>query len=144
MISDLASTLQNMSAPIETRLKMLGQAIDVFDQIDATGRRGFDPGQTAVQVRAEIRTELALARALGELGDPKGAIQKTEMAKRKSERLRALDASNPENELSMANSLLEKSRAELKAGDTKSATMTIGQSLDRLRNLGGPPLSDNL
>jgi serine/threonine protein kinase len=144
VISDLASTLQYMSAPIEHRLKTLNQAVEVFDRIDATGRSGFDPGQTAVQLRAEIRTELALARALGELGDPQGAIQRAEMAKRKSERLRALDASNPENELLMANSLLEKSRAELKAGDTKSATMTIGQSLDRLRSLGGRPLSDNL
>jgi serine/threonine protein kinase len=144
MISDLASTLQNMSAPIETRLKMLGQAIDVFDQIDATGRRGFDPGQTAVQVRAEIRTELALARALGELGDPQGAIQRAEMAERKSERLMALDASSPENELLMANSLLEKSRAELKAGDMTAAAMTVAQSLDRLRGLARRSLSGNL
>jgi tetratricopeptide (TPR) repeat protein len=44
----------------------------------------------------------------------------------------------------MANSLLEKSRAESKAGDTTAAAMTIGQSLDRLRGLAGRPLSDNL
>src|SRR5262249_43557269 len=87
MISDLALTLQTLSAPIETRLKMLSQAVEVFDRIDATSRSGFDPGQTAVQVRAEIRTELALARALGELGDPRGAIQRADMAERRSEKL---------------------------------------------------------
>jgi tetratricopeptide (TPR) repeat protein len=118
--------------------------VEVFDRIDATGRSRFDPGQTAVQVRAEIRTELALARALGELGDPQGAIQRIRLAERRSEKLLALDASNPENELIIANSLLEKSRAESKAGDTNAATMTIGQSLDRLRRLARRPLNDNL
>ncbi|MBV8226470.1 MAG: serine/threonine protein kinase, partial [Verrucomicrobia bacterium] len=125
MISDLASTLQNMSAPVEHRLKMLNQAVDVFDRIDASSRGGFDPGQTGIQVRAEIRTELALARALGELGDPQGAIRRADLARRRSEKLLALDASDPENELIMANSLLEKSRAESKAGDATAATMTI-------------------
>ena len=144
MISDLASTLQYMSGPIEHRLKTLNQAVEVFDRIDATGRSGFDPGQTAVQLRAEIRTELALACALGELGDPQGAIQRVHLAERRSEKLLALDASNPENELIMANSLLEKSRAESKAGDTKAATMTIGKAIDRLRGLAGRPLNDNL
>jgi serine/threonine protein kinase/tetratricopeptide (TPR) repeat protein len=144
IISDLASTLQNMSAPIETRLKMLNQAVEVFDRIDATSRGGFDPGQTAVQVRAEIRTDLALARALGELDDPQGAIQRADIAERRSEKLLAFDASNPENELAMANSLLEKSRAESKAGDRTAAAMTIEQSLDRLRGLGGRPLNDSL
>ncbi|HYZ73188.1 MAG TPA: serine/threonine-protein kinase [Chthoniobacterales bacterium] len=144
MISDLASTLQYMSAPIEHRLKMLNQAVEVFDRIEATSRSGFDPGHTAVQVRAEIRTELALARALGELGDSEGAVQRVDLAERRSEKLLALDAADPENQLIMANSLLEKSRTESKAGDTTAAAMTIGQSLDRLRGLAGRSLSDHL
>ena len=144
MISDLASMLQNMSAPIETRLKMLNQAVEVFDRIDATSRSGFDPGQTAVQVRAEIRTDLALARALGELGDPQGAIQRADMAERRSEKLLALHASDPENQLIMADSLLEKSRAESRAGDRTAATRTIERSVDRLRGLAGRPLLDGL
>jgi serine/threonine protein kinase len=137
MISDLASTLQNMSAPIETRLKMLNQAVEVFDRIDATSRSGFDPGQTAVQVRAEIRTDLALARALGELGDPQGAIQRADMAERRSEKLLALHASDPENQLIMANSLLEKSRAELKARELTTAPEVLEQAIYGLRALGG-------
>jgi serine/threonine protein kinase len=144
MISDLASTLQNMSAPIETRLKMLNQAVQVFDRIDATSRSGFDPGQTGVQVRAEIRTELALARALGELGNPQAAIQRADMAGRRSEKLLALDASNPENELAMANSLLEKSRAESKTGDAETATMIVDQAIDRFRRLTGRALNDSV
>jgi eukaryotic-like serine/threonine-protein kinase len=144
MISDLASTLQNMSAPVEHRLKMLNQAVEVFDRIDASSRTGFDPGHTGVQVRAEIRAELALARALGELGDPQGAIQRSALAERKSEKLLALDTSNPENELIVANSLLEKSRAESKAGDAKAATITIGQAINRFRGLADRPLSDSL
>src|SRR5246127_3019346 len=106
MISDLASTLQNMSAPIETRLKMLNQAVQVFDRIDATGRDGFDPGQTAVQVRAEIRTELTLARALEELGNSQAAIHQAEMAQSRAERLSASDASEPENQIVTADALL--------------------------------------
>jgi eukaryotic-like serine/threonine-protein kinase len=138
MISDLASTLQNMSAPIETRLKMLNQAVEVFDRIDATSRGGFDPGQTAVQVRAEIRTDLALARALTELGDPLGAIQRADVAERKSEKLLALGApSDPENQLIMANSQLEKSRAELKARELKTAPEVLEQAIHGLRVLDG-------
>jgi serine/threonine protein kinase len=144
MISDLASTLQNMSAPVEHRLKMLNQAVEVFDRIDASSRGGFDPGQTGIQVRAEIRTELALARALGELGDPQGAVRRADIAERRSEKLLALDSSSPENELIMANSLLEKSKAASKVRNTTVAISTIEQSLDRLRGLADRPLNDSL
>jgi tetratricopeptide (TPR) repeat protein len=141
MISDLASTLQYMSAPIEHRLKMLNQAVEVFDRIEATSRGGFDPGQTVAQLRAEIRTDLALARALGELGDPQGAIQRADLAERRSDKLLALHASDPENQLIMANSLLEKSRAELKARELKTASEVLEQAIHGLRGLDGLELA---
>jgi serine/threonine protein kinase len=144
VVSELASTLEYMSAPIEHRLKTLNQAVEVFDRIDASSRSGFDPGQTVAQLRAEIRTDLALTRALGELGDPNGAIQRVDLAERRSEKLLALDASDPENQLIMADSLLEKSRAESRAGDRTAATRTIERSVDRLRSLAGRPLLDGL
>jgi serine/threonine protein kinase len=137
MISELASTLQYMSAPVEHRLKALNQAVEVFDRIDATGRSGFDPGQTVAQLQAEIRTDLALARALGELGDPQAAIQRADMAERRSYKLLALHSFDPENQLIMANSLLEKSRAELKARDFRIAPEVLEQAIHELRALDG-------
>jgi eukaryotic-like serine/threonine-protein kinase len=144
VISDLASTLQNMSAPIETRLKMLNQAIQVFDRIDATSRDGFDPGQTAVQVRAEIRTELTLARALEELGNPQAAIHQAEMAQSRAERLSASGASEPENQIVTADALLEKSRALSKTEDTSTASAALEQAISNLRALEPRSLPERL
>ncbi|HEX6565780.1 MAG TPA: hypothetical protein VF020_15940, partial [Chthoniobacterales bacterium] len=79
-----------------------------------------------------------------ELGDPQGAIQRAGMAERRSERLVVLDASDPENQLIMANSLLQKARAESEAGDARAAMTTIGLSIDRFRALADRPLSDRL
>jgi tetratricopeptide (TPR) repeat protein len=144
MISDLASTLQNMSAPIETRSKMLNQAVEVFDRIDATSRGGFDPGQTAVQVRAEIRTELILARALEELGNSLAAIHRTEIARARAEKLLASDASEPENQIVTADALLEKSRALSMAEDTTTASATLEQAISELRALEPRRLPEGL
>ncbi|HTD17435.1 MAG TPA: serine/threonine-protein kinase [Chthoniobacterales bacterium] len=144
MISDLASTLQNMSAPIETRLKMLNQAVEVFDRIDATNHSGFDPGQTAVQVRAEIRTELTLARALEELGNPQAAIHRAQMAQARAEKLLASDASEPENQIVTADALLENSRALSRAEDTTRASATLDQAISNLRALEPRTLPEGL
>jgi len=73
-ISDLASTLQIMSAPVEYRLKLLTGAVEVFDRIDSTSRGDRDPGRSPGQIRAQIQTEFILARALEEMGDSRAAI----------------------------------------------------------------------
>ncbi|MBV8102257.1 MAG: serine/threonine protein kinase [Verrucomicrobia bacterium] len=144
MISDLASTLQIMSAPIEIRLKMLNQAVQVFDQIDATSRSGFDPGQTAIQVRAEIRTELTLARALEELGNSQAAIHRAEIARVKAEKLLVSDASEAENQIVFADVLLEKSRALFRAEDRTTASATLEQAISNLRALEPRSLPEGL
>ena len=144
MISELASTLQNLSAPIEHRLKILNEAVEIFDKIDSTNRDGFDPGQAPIQLRAEIRTDLTLARALAELGDAQSAIQRAEVAQLRAKKLLDLDASNAENQLLMANSLLEKSRAQSKVGAREITTRALEQALDRLRALDRLNLADTL
>ena len=144
MISELASTLQNLSAPIEYRLKTLNEAVEIFDRIDSTNRGESDPGQTPVQLRAEVQTDLALARALEELGDAHGAVHRAEMAESRAKKLLAAEGSDAENQLLMANALLEKSRAQSKAGDAATATSTLEQALNQLRALERANLDVNV
>jgi serine/threonine protein kinase len=143
MISNLASTLQNLSAPIERRLRTLQEAVGIFDRIDSTDREGLDPGQRPIQLRAEIRTDVTLARALEDLGDPKAAIHRAEMAEARAKKLLA-ESSNAENQLLMANALLEKSRAYSKAGAVEMTKRVLEQALDRLRALDRLTLADTL
>jgi serine/threonine protein kinase len=144
VISDLASTLETMSAPVERRLEMLNQAVQVFDRIDSTSRNGFDPGQSAVQLRAEVQTQLILARALEEMGDPKAAIHRIELAAAKAGKLLASQPSDPANELVLAKVLLEKCRACSKTNDAVTATEVLEQASNRLRALERLSLPDDL
>jgi tetratricopeptide (TPR) repeat protein len=144
MISNLASTLQNLSAPIERRLRTLQEAVEIFDRIDSTDREGLDPGQRPIQLRTEIQTDLTLTRALEDLGDPKAAIHRAEMAEARAKKLLAAEGSNAENQLLMANALLEKSRALSKAGDAATATAALEQALYQLRALDHADLDVNI
>jgi tetratricopeptide (TPR) repeat protein len=144
MISELASTLQTMSAPVERRLEMLDQAVRLFDRIDSTSRGGSDPGRAEVQVRAEIKTELKLARALQELGDPQTAIGRAKMAESRAEKLLKLDAYHPENQQVLADALFEKSRARFKMGGALKVTPELDQAIGLLRPLSELKLPDDL
>ena len=95
----------------------------------------LDPGQSEEQVRAEVQTQLNLARALEELGDAPGAIRRTERAEADARKLLRSQTSDPENQLLLARALSEKCRALSKTGDTAEATEASEQALDRLRAL---------
>jgi eukaryotic-like serine/threonine-protein kinase len=144
MIGNLASALQNLSAPIERRLKMLQEAVEIFDRIDSTNREGFDPGQRPIQLRAEVRIDVTLARGLEDLGDPKAAIHRAEVAESKVRKLLETERSNPGDQLLVARVLLEKSRAQSISGDATAADPTLEQSLSQMRVLERANLDANL
>jgi serine/threonine protein kinase len=135
MINDLASSLESMSAPIERRLELLNRVAAVFDQIDATSRGATDPARTAVQIRAEVRTQLILARALEELGDLQAAIHRSEKAEMQAKRLFKLGATDPGDELVLAETVLEKCRALSNGGRMTVAMGILEQALTKFRRL---------
>jgi serine/threonine protein kinase len=140
-ISDLASTLQIMSAPVEYRLKLLTGAVEVFDRIDSTSRGDRDPGRSPGQIRAQIQTEFILARALEEMGDSRAAIARTEKAELQAKTLGG-QSSNREDQLLVAEAVCEKARAFGKAGDAAAAMNTVNEAFSRLsslENAGGWP-----
>ncbi len=141
MISDLASTLQIMSAPVEYRLKVLTGAVQVFDRIDSTGRGDRDPGHSPGQIKAEIQTEFTLAHALVEMGDSRTAIARTQKAELQAKDL-CSQSSNPEDQLLLAKAVYEKARAFGKAGEKEAASTTLADAFNRVRPLekaGGLP-----
>jgi tetratricopeptide (TPR) repeat protein len=78
------------------------------------------------------------------MGDPQAAIHRVEMAESRSARLLALDGSDPENQLLLANALLEKARTQFKAGDATAAGVALRQALNRLTLLEKLNLPDGL
>jgi tetratricopeptide (TPR) repeat protein len=142
MINDLASSLESMSAPIERRLELLKQVAAVFDQIDATSPsgQGLDPARSSVQVRAEVQTELILARALQELGDIEGAVHRSDIAELQATKLSVDQASDPGWLLLQPEARLEKARTLSKAGEIGMARQILEQAITKLHdveNTGG-------
>ena len=133
MITELASRLQAMAAPVQHRLELLKRAMQVFDQIDSTGRPGFDPGRSAVQRRAELSTEITLARALEEMGDFQAALLRTQKAESRATNLMQGQRLIPDNQLAMAGVFLEKSRLLSKVGDKSSAEKALDEACRILR-----------
>jgi eukaryotic-like serine/threonine-protein kinase len=110
MINDLASSLESMSAPIERRLELLNQVAAVFDQIDATSRTDVDPALNSVQLRAEVQTQLILARALEELGDIDKAIRRADTAAFQASKLQVRPAAGLDDQLILVEAQLQKAQ----------------------------------
>jgi serine/threonine protein kinase/tetratricopeptide (TPR) repeat protein len=135
MINDLASSLESMSAPIERRLELLNRVAAVFDQIDATSRGELDPATSVVQVRAEVQTQLTLARALEELGDMPGAIHRAETGEFQARKLLDRRSFDPLDQLFLPEALLEKSRAFSRTGNMVAAAEILEGILTKLRQV---------
>jgi serine/threonine protein kinase/tetratricopeptide (TPR) repeat protein len=137
MINDVAWSLETMSAPIERRLELLQQVAAVFDQIDATSPsgQGLDPARSAVQVRAEVQTELILARALQELGDIEGAVHRSDIAEFQATKLSVDQASDPSSLLLLPEARLEKAQALSKAGEIGMARQILEQAITKLHDV---------
>ena len=135
MITDIAAALETMSAPIERRLELLQRVAGVFDQIDATSRSEVDPAGSAVQLRAEVQTQMILARVLEELGDFNGTIQRLEMAELRARALTNQPVSDPGDQLILAQAMLEKCRALSNAGKIATAAGILEEVLTKLRKL---------
>jgi len=137
MINDLASSLESMSAPIERRLELLKQVAAVFDQIDATSPsgQGLDPARSVVQVRAEVQTELILARALEELGDIEGAVHRSDIAELQATKLPMDRASDPSSLLLLPEARLQKSEALSKGGEIGMAWQILEQAITKLHEV---------
>ncbi len=143
MINDLASTLQSMSAPIERRLELLNRVAAVFDQIDATSRGEADPAKSTAQIRAEVQTQLILARALEELGDFQGAIHRSETAVLRIRELLTCYVSDADDQLTLAKALLEKSRALFSDGKMAAAVENLELVFTKLREVGARRLTSD-
>jgi serine/threonine protein kinase/tetratricopeptide (TPR) repeat protein len=136
MINDLASTLESMAAPVDRRLELLQRVVGVFDRIDATSRnQGTDPARSPVQINAEVRTQLILARALEELGDSQGAVRRADAAELRMRKLLGRQASNADDRLMLAEVMLEKVRALSNAGEMATGIEVLEQALNDLREL---------
>jgi tetratricopeptide (TPR) repeat protein len=137
MINDLARSLESMSAPIERRLELLKQVAAVFDQIDATSPsgQGQDPARSAVQVRAEVQTELILARALQELGDIEEAVHRSDIAELQAKKLPVDQACDPSSLLLLPEARLEKSQTLSKAGEIGMARQILEQVIKKLHEV---------
>jgi eukaryotic-like serine/threonine-protein kinase len=143
MINDLASTLESMSAPIERRLELLNRVVAVFDQIDATSRSEADPAKSAVQIRAEVQTQLILARALEELGDFQGAIRRSEIAELRTRELLTSFAADGDDHLALAKALLEKSRSLFSDGKLGAAVENLESMFTKLREVRARSLTSD-
>ena len=140
MVSDVASTLETMSAPIERRLELLQRIASVFDQIDATGRgREKDPTASTAQLMAEARTELTIARALNQMGDVKGAIERVDKAESRATRLSQQSSLDTGGQLIVVEVQLEKSLGLSKLGETEAATRVLDEAIENLRELQRVP-----
>jgi tetratricopeptide (TPR) repeat protein len=135
MINDISSALESMSAPIERRLELLKRVAAVFDQIDATSRSELDPARSAPQVRAEVQTQLILSRALEELGDIQGAIHRTGIAEFQARKLSSRPTAGPDDQLILAEVLLEKCGAFSKVKNMQIATGFLEEAASKLREL---------
>jgi eukaryotic-like serine/threonine-protein kinase len=135
MINDLASTLESMAAPVDRRLELLKRVVTVFDKIDATRRSDCDPARSAALTRAEVRTQVILARALEELGDFEGAIHRTEAAESQTRELLSRPVSDVGDQLTLAKVLLEKCRALSNGGKVPAAMENLGRVFPELREL---------
>jgi tetratricopeptide (TPR) repeat protein len=140
MIVDLASALETMSAPIERRLELLQQVASVFDQVDATGRgQENDPTATADQIRAEAQTELTIARALNQMGDIRGAVERVNQAETRALKLSKKSSSDAGSQLILPEAQLERSLAAFKMNETETATRVLNAAIGKLRDLQGTP-----
>jgi eukaryotic-like serine/threonine-protein kinase len=135
MMNDLASSLESMSAPIERRLELLNRVAAVFDQIDATNRTDVDPALSLVQLRAEVQTELILARALEELGDMQGAIHRAEAGELRAKKMLNRQVSDPIDQLFLEEALLEKCRVFFRSGNVVAADGLLEKVLVKLREV---------
>jgi tetratricopeptide (TPR) repeat protein len=135
MMNDLASSLESMSAPIERRLELLNQVAAVFDQIDATSRTDVDPVLSSVQLRAEVQTELILARALEELGDMQGAIHRAEAGELSAKKMLNRQIADPIDQLFLEEALLEKCRVFFRSGNVVAADELLEKVLVKLREV---------
>jgi tetratricopeptide (TPR) repeat protein len=134
MIDSLASSLENMSAPIERRLELLNKTVEIFDQIDGTSRREFDPARELVQVRAEVRTQLIVASALHEMGDAQGAMRRARAAETLARRVVELNGANFDDRLLLTQTLVETCRIGLESGAARPDE-TLAEAIATLRGL---------
>lgn len=137
MINDLASSLESMSAPIERRLELLQRVASVFDQIDTTTRVELEPAKSAIQIRAEVQTQVILTRALEELGDIQGAIRRADTAELEVQKLVGNRTAEPGDVLILAEIRLEKCRALSEAGKGAIAHEVLEETLTKLREIEG-------
>jgi serine/threonine protein kinase len=135
MMNDLASSLESMSAPIERRLELLNRVAAVFDRIDATNRTDVDPTLSAVQLRAEVQTQLILARALEELGDIDKATRRADTAVFQARKLQVRATSDPNDQLILAEAQLQKVHIYINDGRIEAALQILEQTLDRLEEI---------
>ncbi|HET9375775.1 MAG TPA: serine/threonine-protein kinase [Chthoniobacterales bacterium] len=135
MMNDLASSLESMSAPIERRLELLNQVAAVFDQIDATSRTDVDPALNSVQLRAEVQTQLILARALEELGDIDKAIRRADTAAFQARKLQVRPVSDPDDQLILAEAWLQKAQIYSNDGRIELALQIVERTLNQLREI---------
>jgi hypothetical protein len=134
MIDSLASSLENMSAPIERRLELLNKTVGIFDQIDGTSRGESDPARELVQVRAEVRTQLIVASALHEMGVAQGAMHRARAAETLARRVVGLKGANFNDRLLLTETLLENCRIGLESGAAR-ADEALAEAIATLRGL---------
>jgi eukaryotic-like serine/threonine-protein kinase len=134
MIDSLASSLENMSAPIEHRLELLNKTVGIFDQIDGTSRGEFDPARELVQVRAEVRTQLIVASALHEMGDAQGAMHRARGAETLARRVVGLKGADIDDRLLLTETLIETSRIGLESGAARPDE-ALAEAIATLRGL---------
>ncbi|MBV8274374.1 MAG: protein kinase, partial [Verrucomicrobia bacterium] len=134
MIGVLSTRLETMAAPVEHRLEVLKEAVQVFDRIDSTSRGDGDPARSPGQIRAKVQTEITLARALEEMGDGHTAIQRAEKAEAQARTL-CLLSTDLGDKLVLAKAVYEEARAFGKAGESAASLKVLDEAFVRLRSL---------
>ena len=134
MIDTLASSLENMSAPIERRLELLNKAVPIFDEIDGSGRGEFDPASGVVQIRAKVQTQLILASALHEMGDTQGAMGRVRAAELLGRKLVGLSGASLDDQFLLLRTLLETCRIGSESGCV-STDEALAEAIATLRGL---------
>jgi serine/threonine protein kinase/tetratricopeptide (TPR) repeat protein len=135
MINEMASSLESMSAPIEHRLELLNRAAAIFDEIDSTSRGAFDPAMSAVQMQANIQTQMILAGALQELGDVRGATQRAQRAEFLARKLVESHPADPDDQLLLTKALLTTCRVASKSETVRTADATLAEAIATLRGI---------
>ena len=135
MINEMTLSGENMSAPIERRLELLNPVAAIFDEIDSTSRNHFDPVMSALQIRADIQTQMIVARSLEDLGDVRSAMQRAQRAEILARELEKAQPEDADDQLLLARALVTACRVALKSGTPKTIEGMLTEALGTLRGI---------